>query len=72
MPLDQVAERQAIADITPRDVDDEAQVREDELPGSIQVIVLTQIFRKRSLVLDGEDGNRMNGIDVGVQAPNGA
>src|SRR5690606_13134735 len=67
--LDQVAERQAIARVAPRDVNDEPQVREHELAGSRQVVVPAEALGKLTLLLAREHRDTADTLEVRIEAP---
>ena len=65
--LHEIAQRQAIAGITARDVHDEAQVRHDERACGRQVAVSGETIGKRLLVIARQHGNTADAIHVGIE-----
>ncbi len=65
--LDQVAVRQAVAQIIAGDGHDETQVRHHERAGGLQVVVVAQLGRQARLFLLCEQGQTVDGRDVGVE-----
>ena len=67
--LNQVADRQAVAAVAAGDVHDEAQVRQHQLTGGIEVAVVLQAARQRELLFARQHGNARHAFDVGIEAP---
>ena len=69
--LDQVAVRQAVAEVLARDRDDQAQVRDDQATGGGEVAVVAQAAGELGLLLLGQKGDAVDGTDVGVEVAQG-
>ena len=65
--LDQVAVRQPVAEVLARDRDDQAQVRDDQPAGGGQVAVVAQAPGELGLLFLGQQGDAVDGADVGVE-----
>jgi hypothetical protein len=65
--LDQVAVRQAVAEVLARDRDDQAQVRDHEPPGRSQVAVVAQATRELGLLFLGQERDAVDRADVSVE-----
>ena len=64
--LDQVAVRQTIAQVLARDGHHQAQVREHQLTGGLQVALVFEFARKSLLLLEGEHGHAVDRRNVSV------
>jgi hypothetical protein len=66
--LDQVIERQSVAEVALGYVHDEAQVREHQLPGGVEIVVLAKANGQRALLFLGQDRHGADRLDVGIKA----
>ncbi len=70
--LDQVAKRQAIAQVAAGDVDHEAQLGHHELASGFEVILVSQAARQPDLVVLAQHRYLAHGIDVGIETAHGS
>ncbi len=66
--LDQIADLQAVAGIAARDVHHEAQVRQHQLLGRIEIVFADESARQVLLFLLGQHWNAVNRTHIGFQA----
>ena len=66
--LYEVGKRKPVAEVAPRDMDDEPELRDDELLRRLDVPGLLVVLSKRLLLLRGEDGDAVDCPYVGVKA----
>ncbi len=64
--LDQVAVRQAVAEIVARDRHDETQVRQHEAARRVEVVVLAEFGCVAAFLFGGQQRNAIDGLDVRV------
>jgi hypothetical protein len=67
--LDQVGMGQAVAEVAARKGDHEAQMREHQRPGGVQVLVLPETPGERALLFGAQDWKAVDGLDVSLEAP---
>ena len=65
--LDEVANRQAVTGVAARDVDDEPQVRQHELAGRVEVVVVAQPLGQRDFVLAAQHRDTADRVDIGIK-----
>ncbi len=65
--LDQVTVRQTVAQVLARDGDDQAQVRQHQLAGGIEVVVAPEGAGVFLFLLEREQGQPVHGRDVSVE-----
>jgi len=66
--LDQIVHRQAIAAVAARNVNHETQVREHELAGRGQIVMLPEALSELLLALAREHRNAAHALQIGVEA----
>src|SRR5690606_16130419 len=66
--LNQVAELQPVTGVAPGDVDDEPEVRQDELAGRIEIVVVAEPNRELPLLVRLQDRQAVDRLDVVIQA----
>jgi len=69
--LDQVALRQAIAQVLARHRHHQAQVRQHQPAGGLDVVVVAQLAGVLLFFFEGEHGQAVDGRDVGVKIAQG-
>ena len=65
--LNQVAMRQAVAQVLARDGNDQPQVRHDEPASGFEVVVANEFARVLQLLLRREHGHAVNRTDISLQ-----
>src|SRR5690606_30648251 len=65
--LDQVAQWQPVTAVATGDVDDEAQVRQDQLLRGLQVVVVAQAAGEALFVFDGQHRDLVHAADIRLQ-----
>jgi hypothetical protein len=70
--LHQIAHGQPVAEIPARDVHDEPQVRQHQVPRGIEITLAPKAGGQRHLVFLGQDRDLRDTVDISVQAPDGA
>jgi hypothetical protein len=66
--LDEVAERQAVTDVSARDMDDKPELGQYERSGSFEIVVLTEADGKGALLLGAQHRDGVDRLHVMVEA----
>ena len=69
--LDEVGLSKTVTVVAPRHPHHEAQMREHQTAGRIQVVMAAIALRQLALLLDREHGDAVHRLDVGIQRADG-